>query len=80
MFAKVPPTVIMLAGLQGAGKTSMAGKFALWLQGARVTRLCWSPSDLQRPNAVTNFRWSAQRSLRVSPSSRLDPATASAIR
>ena len=32
-FAKRPPTVIMLAGLQGAGKTTLAGKLALWLKG-----------------------------------------------
>ena len=33
-FAKQPPTVIMLAGLQGAGKTTLAGKLAHWLAGA----------------------------------------------
>src|ERR1700677_2299799 len=32
-FAKNPPTVIMLAGLQGAGKTTLAGKLRLWLRG-----------------------------------------------
>ena len=31
-FAKQPPTVIMLAGLQGAGKTTLAGKLAKWLR------------------------------------------------
>ena len=30
-FAKRPPTVIMLAGLQGSGKTTLAGKLGLWL-------------------------------------------------
>src|SRR5680860_796168 len=30
-FAKKPPTIIMLAGLQGAGKTTLAGKLAKWL-------------------------------------------------
>ena len=30
-FAKNPPTVIMLAGLQGAGKTTLAGKLGRWL-------------------------------------------------
>ena len=33
VFAKNPPTVIMLAGLQGAGKTTLAGKLSLWLKG-----------------------------------------------
>lgn len=32
-FAKTPPTVIMLAGLQGSGKTTLAGKLATWLRG-----------------------------------------------
>src|SRR6186713_1813258 len=31
-FAKTPPTVIMLAGLQGAGKTTLAAKLGLWLK------------------------------------------------
>ena len=31
-FAKNPPTVIMLAGLQGSGKTTLAAKLALWLK------------------------------------------------
>ncbi|WP_316315897.1 signal recognition particle receptor subunit alpha, partial [Clavibacter michiganensis] len=31
-FAKQPPTVIMLAGLQGAGKTTLAGKLGHWLK------------------------------------------------
>ena len=31
-FAKNPPTVILLTGLQGAGKTSLAGKLAKWLK------------------------------------------------
>src|SRR6185312_6796551 len=32
-LAKEPPTVIMLAGLQGSGKTTLAGKLARWLKG-----------------------------------------------
>src|SRR5580704_10331014 len=31
-FAKNPPTVIMLAGLQGSGKTTLAAKLAVWLK------------------------------------------------
>ena len=38
-FAKVPPTVIMLAGLQGSGKTTLAGKLALWLKSQGNTPL-----------------------------------------
>ncbi len=50
-FAKVPPTVIMLAGLQGSGKTTLAGKLALWLRSQGNTPLLVA-ADLQRPNAV----------------------------
>src|SRR6478736_585977 len=54
-FAKNPPTVIMLAGLQGAGKTTLAGKLALWLKGQGHTPLLVA-SDLQRPNAVQQLQ------------------------
>ena len=38
-FAKTPPTVVMLAGLQGSGKTTLAGKLAKWLRGQGHTPL-----------------------------------------
>jgi signal recognition particle subunit SRP54 len=54
-FAKVPPTVIMLAGLQGSGKTTLAAKLALWLRGQGNTPLLVA-ADLQRPNAVQQLQ------------------------
>ncbi|WP_216386700.1 signal recognition particle protein [Arcanobacterium phocae] len=45
------PTVIMLAGLQGAGKTTLAGKLGRWLRESGKRPLLVA-SDLQRPNAV----------------------------
>lgn len=54
-LAKKPPTVIMLAGLQGAGKTTLAGKLALYLKKQGNTPLLVA-SDLQRPNAVTQLQ------------------------
>ncbi len=54
-FAKVPPTVIMLAGLQGSGKTTLAGKLALWLREQGNTPLLVA-ADLQRPNAVQQLQ------------------------
>jgi signal recognition particle subunit SRP54 len=53
-FAKKPPTVIMLAGLQGAGKTTLAGKLAKYLAKEKHTPLLVA-CDLQRPNAVTQL-------------------------
>jgi len=54
-YAKNPPTVIMLAGLQGAGKTTLAGKLALHLRGLGHAPLLVA-CDLQRPNAVTQLQ------------------------
>jgi signal recognition particle subunit SRP54 len=54
-FAKSGPTVIMLAGLQGAGKTTLAGKLAKWLKSEGHTPMLVA-ADLQRPNAVTQLQ------------------------
>ena len=54
-FSKTPPTVIMLAGLQGVGKTTLAGKLAKWLVEDGHTPLLVA-ADLQRPNAVTQLQ------------------------
>jgi signal recognition particle subunit SRP54 len=59
-FAKRPPTVIMLAGLQGAGKTTLAGKLGLWLKEQGHSPLLIA-ADLQRPNAVTQLQVVGQR-------------------
>jgi len=59
-FAKQPPTVIMLAGLQGAGKTTLAGKLAHWLREQGHTPLLVA-CDLQRPNAVNQLQVVGQR-------------------
>ena len=53
-FAKNPPTVIMLAGLQGSGKTTLASKLALHLKNSGNTPLLVA-ADLQRPNAVNQL-------------------------
>jgi signal recognition particle subunit SRP54 len=59
-YAKNPPTVIMLAGLQGAGKTTLAAKLALWLkeQGKQPVLVA---ADLQRPNAVQQLQVNGER-------------------
>src|SRR6476646_7901302 len=50
-LAKQSPTVIMLAGLQGSGKTTLAGKLGRWLKAQGHTPLLVA-AVLQRPNAV----------------------------
>ncbi|MGN2636831.1 signal recognition particle protein [Nocardia takedensis] len=59
-LAKTPPTVIMLAGLQGAGKTTLAGKLAKWLKGQGHQPLLVA-CDLQRPGAVTQLQVVGER-------------------
>ncbi len=59
-FAKVAPTVIMLAGLQGSGKTTLAAKLALWLRRQGNTPLLVA-ADLQRPNAVQQLQVLGER-------------------
>lgn len=59
-FAKQPPTVIMLAGLQGSGKTTLAGKLSRWLKGQGHQPLLVA-CDLQRPNAVNQLQVLAGR-------------------
>jgi len=54
-YAKTGPTVIMLAGLQGAGKTTLAGKLGLWLKSQGKSPMLVA-ADLQRPNAVTQLQ------------------------
>ena len=58
--AKSGPTTIMLAGLQGAGKTTLAGKLAKHLLDEGETPLLVA-ADLQRPNAVTQLQVVGER-------------------
>ncbi|GAA1874312.1 signal recognition particle protein [Pseudonocardia ailaonensis] len=59
-LAKEPPSVIMLAGLQGSGKTTLAGKLAKFLKGQGHTPLLVA-CDLQRPNAVNQLQIVGER-------------------
>src|SRR5205085_11002472 len=57
---KTPPTVILLAGLQGSGKTTLAGKLGLWLREQGHAPLLVA-ADLQRPNAVDQLKVVGER-------------------
>lgn len=54
-YASKPPTVVLLAGLQGAGKTTAAGKLAKWFRQQGRNPLLVG-ADLQRPAAVEQLR------------------------
>lgn len=59
-LAKNPPTVIMLAGLQGAGKTTLAGKLSRHLEKQGHTPMLVA-CDLQRPGAVQQLQIVGER-------------------
>jgi signal recognition particle subunit SRP54 len=54
-YAPRPPTVVLLAGLQGSGKTTAAGKLARWFKQQGRNPLLVG-ADLQRPAAVEQLR------------------------
>src|SRR5438445_8230372 len=55
-FAKDRPTVLMLCGLQGSGKTTTAGKLALLLRDKHGRKPLLVAADLQRPAAVEQVK------------------------
>src|SRR5438445_7251654 len=70
------PRVILLLGLQGAGKTTTAGKLGLWLAKQGRHPLLVS-TDVKRPAAIQQLNLVAQKaSLRVhDPAGQIDPVT-----
>lgn len=60
-FAKDRPTVIMLCGLQGSGKTTTAGKLALLLRDKFGRKPMLVAADLQRPAAVDQLKTLGQQ-------------------
>ncbi len=50
-----PPVIIMLAGLQGSGKTTTAGKLGLYLRGLK-RNVYLVPADVYRPAAVLQLK------------------------
>ena len=73
-FAGKPPTVILLAGLQGAGKTTVAAKLALLLRKEQHTPALVA-ADLQRPAAVDQLE-QLGRQLQVPVFTASDPVKA----
>ena len=54
-YASAPPTVVLMAGLQGSGKTTSAAKLARWFKSQGRQPLLVG-ADLQRPAAVEQLR------------------------
>ena len=51
-FSPRPPTVILMAGLQGSGKTTAAAKLARWLKTEHGSSVALAACDVYRPAAV----------------------------
>jgi signal recognition particle subunit SRP54 len=56
-----PPIVVLLAGLQGAGKTTTAGKLARWLIETQKKRVLLVSTDVRRPAAMLQLERLAQQ-------------------
>jgi signal recognition particle subunit SRP54 len=55
-LATQPPAVILLAGLQGAGKTTTAAKLAKWLRDERKKKVLTVSADVYRPAAIEQLK------------------------
>ena len=68
-FATQPPAVILMAGLQGAGKTTSAGKLAKWLKAEKKKKVLTVSCDVYRPAAIEQLKTvSAQAGAECFPS------------
>jgi signal recognition particle subunit SRP54 len=78
-FARRPPTVILLVGLQGSGKTTAAAKFALMLRKQQKSPALVA-ADLQRPAAIAQLaQLGKQIQIPVFSSERTDPVKAAKL-
>ncbi|MDN5935685.1 MAG: signal recognition particle protein Srp54, partial [Nitrosospira sp.] len=60
-LATVPPAVILMAGLQGAGKTTSSGKLAKWLMEQKKKKVLLVSSDTYRPAAIQQLELLAKQ-------------------
>jgi signal recognition particle subunit SRP54 len=56
IFAKTPPTVVLMAGLQGSGKTTTTAKLANYLKEMKKKKVLMVAADLQRLAAVEQLK------------------------
>ncbi len=60
-FNVEPPAVIMMAGLQGAGKTTSVGKLARWLKEREKKKVMVVSADVYRPAAIKQLETLAEQ-------------------
>ncbi len=75
-----PPVVILLAGLQGAGKTTSAGKLAKWIKENEKKKVLLASTDVYRPAAILQLeRLAAQLDVAFYPADPKKPALTLAV-
>jgi signal recognition particle subunit SRP54 len=55
-LATQPPAIILMAGLQGSGKTTTSGKLALWLKERNNKKVLLASCDVYRPAAIEQLK------------------------
>lgn len=60
-LSTVPPAVILMAGLQGAGKTTSSGKLAKWLMEQKKKKVLLVSCDIYRPAAIQQLALLAEQ-------------------
>lgn len=55
-LATTPPAIILMAGLQGAGKTTTVGKLAKWLKETQKKKVLTVSCDIYRPAAIAQLK------------------------
>ena len=55
-LATQPPAIILMAGLQGSGKTTTSGKLALWLKENQKKKVLLTSCDIYRPAAIEQLK------------------------
>jgi len=60
-LSTAPPAVILMAGLQGAGKTTSSGKLAKWLIDQKKKKVLLASCDIYRPAAIQQLELLAQQ-------------------
>jgi signal recognition particle subunit SRP54 len=55
-LATTPPAVILMAGLQGSGKTTTSGKLAKWLKEEHKKKVLLVSADVYRPAAIEQLQ------------------------
>ena len=55
-LATQPPAIVLMAGLQGAGKTTTVGKLAKWLRETKKKKVLTVSCDVYRPAAIEQLR------------------------